>query len=78
MHLIKNGTDYYLEMEIHLIYTSQLKSYFKGREGFQVIKEMNLPEFKLEEKYFILKDGKLTKLKRKEIKKLGLEKIIKG
>ena len=38
----QNGTDYYLEMEIHLIYTSQLKSYFKEEKLLPVIKEMNL------------------------------------
>ena len=49
----------------------------KGREGFGNQRD-EPPEFKLQEKYLILRNGKLNKLKRKEIKKLGLERILKG
>ncbi len=49
----------------------------KGREGFGNQRD-EPPEFKLQEEYLILRNGKLNKLKRKEIKKLGLERIIKA
>ena len=67
--LFRHGSTSYLYKPI--------KELFQGREGFGNQRD-EPPEFKLQEKYFILKEGKLTKLKRKEIKKLGLEKIIKG
>lgn len=67
--LFRNGNSSYLYKPI--------KELYKGREGFGNQRD-EPPEFKLQEKYFILNEGKLIKLKRKEIKKLGLEKIIKG
>ena len=63
--LFKNGNSSYLYKPI--------KELYKGREGFGNQKD-EPPEFKLQEKYLTLRNGKLTKLKRKEIKKLGLEK----
>ena len=49
-----------------------------GKEASSGYQRDEPPEFKLQEKYLILRNGKLNKLKRKEIKKLGLERILKG
>ena len=68
--LFRDGNSSYLYKPI--------KELFQEREASSGYQRNEPPEFKLEEKYFILKDGKLSKLKRKEIKKLALEKIIKG
>ena len=55
-----------------------IKELFIGKEASSGYQRNEPPKFKLQEKYFVLKEGKLNKLKRKEIKKLDLEKIIKG
>ena len=67
--LFRDGNSSYLYKPI--------KELFQEREASSGYQRNEPPEFKLEEKYFILKDGKLNKLKRKEIKKLDLERIIK-
>ena len=37
-----------------------------------------LAEYKMKEKYFVMKNGIINKLKRKEVKKLGLKKLTKN
>ena len=55
-----------------------IKELFIAREASSGYRRNEPPEFKLQEKYFMLRDGRLYKLKNKEIKKLGLKRILKG
>lgn len=68
--LFRDGNSSYLYKPIKELYI--------GREASSGYQREEPPKFKLQEKYLILRNGKLNKLKRKEIKKLGLERILKG
>ena len=68
--LFRDGNSTYLYKPIKELYI--------GREASSGYQREEPPKLKLQEKYLILRNGKLNKLKRKEIKKLGLERILKG